>query len=106
MTDGRWTRREAIATGVAGIVGLAALPGCRPSPSGGGGSMSRMPVAFLPHGGGPWPFVDLGFPKDELESLSAYLRAVRQLAPAPPKALVVVSAHWEEPVPTVMTAAK
>jgi aromatic ring-opening dioxygenase catalytic subunit (LigB family) len=26
------------------------------------------------------------------------------LPPAPPKALLVVSAHWEAPVPTVMTS--
>src|SRR5687767_6761732 len=106
MSDGRLTRREVIATGVAGLAGLAALPGCRAASLGSGGSRPRMPAAFLPHGGGPWPFVDLGFPKDDLESLSAYLRAVRQLAPSPPKALLVVSAHWEEPVPTVMTGAK
>jgi len=31
--------------------------------------MSRMPVVFVPHGGGPWPFVDLGFPRDEVETL-------------------------------------
>ena len=24
-------------------------------------SASRMPVVFVPHGGGPWPFVDVGF---------------------------------------------
>ncbi|HEX7602935.1 MAG TPA: hypothetical protein VF316_15065 [Polyangiaceae bacterium] len=24
-------------------------------------SIPRMPVVFLPHGGGPWPFVELGF---------------------------------------------
>lgn len=64
-----------------------------------------MPVAFLPHGGGPWPFVELGFgDKDELASLAAYLRSVKDLPKAPPKALLVVSAHWEESVPTVMTS--
>ena len=31
----------------------------------------RMPVTFLPHGGGPWPFVDVGFgSKEELEALA------------------------------------
>jgi aromatic ring-opening dioxygenase catalytic subunit (LigB family) len=62
---------------------------------------TRMPVAFFPHGGGPWPFVDLGIgSKAELDALAAYLRSIHQ----PAKALLVVSAHWEEAVPTVMTS--
>jgi aromatic ring-opening dioxygenase catalytic subunit (LigB family) len=66
--------------------------------------MSRMPVVFVPHGGGPWPFVDLGFPRDEVETLARYLASIRDLPPQPPKALLVISAHWEEPKPTVMTS--
>lgn len=65
----------------------------------------RMPVTFLPHGGGPWPFVDVGFgSKEELEALASYLRAVSSLPKTPPRALLVISGHWEEPVPTVMTS--
>lgn len=62
----------------------------------------RLPVVFIPHGGGPWPFVEVGFGTPaELGALAAYLRTVGQgLAP---RALLVVSAHWEEPVPTVMS---
>jgi aromatic ring-opening dioxygenase catalytic subunit (LigB family) len=67
-------------------------------------SRVRMPVAFIPHGGGPWPFVDVGFPKDDVEALANYLRTVRDLPPQPPRALLVVSGHWEEPAPTVMTS--
>jgi aromatic ring-opening dioxygenase catalytic subunit (LigB family) len=63
-----------------------------------------MPAAFLPHGGGPWPFVDLGLPRGEVEALAEYLRSVRSLPKSPPEALLVISAHWEAPVPTVMTA--
>ncbi len=37
----------------------------------------RMPVAFAPHGGGPWPFVDMGMPKSEVDELATYLRVVR-----------------------------
>lgn len=66
----------------------------------------RTPVVFMPHGGGPWPFVETGLPKDELESLAAYLRGVPALFDPAPKALLVVSGHWEEVVPTVMTAAR
>jgi aromatic ring-opening dioxygenase catalytic subunit (LigB family) len=66
--------------------------------------MAPMPVVFVPHGGGPWPFVDVGFPRDEVERLADYLRSVRNVPPTPPQALLVISAHWEERVPTVMTA--
>jgi aromatic ring-opening dioxygenase catalytic subunit (LigB family) len=68
-------------------------------------STDRMPVVFLPHGGGPWPFVDIGFgDKKELDALAAYLRSVHELPKTPPRAVLAVSAHWEETVPTVMTA--
>jgi aromatic ring-opening dioxygenase catalytic subunit (LigB family) len=67
---------------------------------------TTLPVVYIPHGGGPWAFVDVGFPKAESDALKAYLRSVRALPKTPPKALLVVSAHWEEPVPTVMTAAR
>jgi aromatic ring-opening dioxygenase catalytic subunit (LigB family) len=68
-------------------------------------STSRLPVVYLPHGGGPWPFVDLAmFARDEVEALAGYLRALPGELPASPRALLVVSAHWEEPVATVMTA--
>jgi aromatic ring-opening dioxygenase catalytic subunit (LigB family) len=106
------TRREALAA----VVGTAAaaLPGCTPTadtaaerrevqtmskPS------ARAPVAYIPHGGGPWPFVDLGLgDRTELDELAAYLRSIAGLAGAHPKAVLAVSAHWEEAVPTVMTS--
>ncbi len=65
----------------------------------------RMPVVFIPHGGGPWPFVEMGFPREDIDRLAGYLRSVRSVPPRRPRALLVVSAHWEEAVPTVMTSA-
>ncbi|HEX5660976.1 MAG TPA: class III extradiol ring-cleavage dioxygenase [Polyangiales bacterium] len=66
---------------------------------------TRLPVVFIPHGGGPWPFVDLGFvARREVDALSDYLRTIDGLTPTRPRALLVVSAHWEEAVPTVMTS--
>jgi len=67
---------------------------------------TRIPVVYLPHGGGPWPFVDtpLGS-RAELDALASYLRGLRDLPAEPPKALLVVSAHWEEAKPTVMNGA-
>jgi aromatic ring-opening dioxygenase catalytic subunit (LigB family) len=64
----------------------------------------RMPVVYLPHGGGPWPFVEMGLDRTEVESLKEYLQSVRNVSSPPPKALLVISAHWEERIPTVMTA--
>ena len=69
-------------------------------------SANRMPVAFVPHGGGPWPFVEMGLPADEVAALKQYLQSVRTLPATAPRALLVVSAHWEEPVPTLMTATR
>jgi len=67
---------------------------------------SRMPVVFVPHGGGPWPFVDVGLGEPaELAELAAYLRGLRDVPGARPTGLLVISAHWEAPMPTVMTAA-
>jgi aromatic ring-opening dioxygenase catalytic subunit (LigB family) len=66
----------------------------------------RMPVVYIPHGGGPWPWVDFGFPRAELEPLADYLRALHDVPPTPPRAVLAVSAHWEAPVPTVMTSAR
>ena len=63
-----------------------------------------MPVAFVPHGGGPWPFVEMGLPHNEVAELKAYLGSIRKLPKNPPRALLVVSAHWEEPALTLMTA--
>jgi aromatic ring-opening dioxygenase catalytic subunit (LigB family) len=63
---------------------------------------------FVPHGGGPWPFVDLGgfISRRDVETLRAYFEALPRDLPAPPRALLVVSAHWEEAAPTVMTSAR
>jgi aromatic ring-opening dioxygenase catalytic subunit (LigB family) len=63
-----------------------------------------MPVVFIPHGGGPWPFVDVGFPPEDVATLAEYLRTVQAVPAERPRALLVVSAHWEEADPTVMTS--
>jgi len=64
-----------------------------------------MPVVFLPHGGGPWPFIEMPFGSTaELAELTHYLQSLRTLPQTAPKALLVISGHWEEPVPTVMTS--
>lgn len=85
----------------------AATLGCTRSTHTGSTMTSRQPVVFLPHGGGPWPFVEVPFgTRAENEALRAYLESVSHVPKTPPKAVLVVSAHWEEAVPTLMTAAK
>lgn len=108
------SRRKAIVGGVVGAAGILALgsqqgvagaptesassQGPTPRPTG-----ARMPTVFLPHGGGPWPFVDLGF-NQGFDGLIRYLKSVPQVPKTAPRAILVISAHWEEAVPTVMTA--
>lgn len=65
-----------------------------------------MPVEYLPHGGGPWPFVEMGLDRTELNALRSYLETLAATLPRPPRAVLMVSAHWEEAVPTVQTAAR
>ena len=67
---------------------------------------TRMPSFFIPHGGGPWPFVDLGLPRVEINSLASFLRWLPGALATPPKAILVISAHWEEAQPTLMAHPK
>lgn len=107
------TRRQAIGAGLVGAAGIATLPallGDGPAKKAEDhlvtAQNTRMPVVYLPHGGGPWPFVEMGLDKGELERLSAYLVGLPQAPARPPTALLVISAHWEEPAWTVMTGAR
>lgn len=63
----------------------------------------RMPTFFISHGGGPCFFMDWQ-PAHEWDALADYLRTLPSTLPQAPKALLVISAHWEEAVPTVTTA--
>jgi aromatic ring-opening dioxygenase catalytic subunit (LigB family) len=106
------TRRQVIVGGI-GAAGVAAIAA---GTNGGGGTTpasapadhtaqaaGRMPVVYLPHGGGPWPWLDM-FDRRETADLTRYLEKVRQAPGRAPTAVLVISAHWEERVPTVMTA--
>lgn len=65
----------------------------------------RMPTFFISHGGGPCFFMDWQ-PAHEWDALANYLRQLPNTLPQRPSALLVISAHWEEAVPTVTTAEK
>jgi aromatic ring-opening dioxygenase catalytic subunit (LigB family) len=54
----------------------------------------RLPTYFIPHGGGPCFFMDWN-PPDAWDSLRAWLENIVPGLPEKPKAIVVVTAHWE-----------
>lgn len=59
-----------------------------------------LPTYFISHGGGPWPYLTGGM-RDAHAKLEAALRDMpRQLATRP-RAVLMVSAHWEAPAFTV-----
>lgn len=110
------TRREATVA-LAGVAAAAGL-GCTPEGSASPSSDSqgdrevagavRMPTAFIPHGGGPWPILSLPtLPAGETKALATYMRTISDVPGRnEPRALVVFSAHWEETKVTITTGAK
>lgn len=63
-----------------------------------------LPAVFVSHGGGPWPWMDGPF-RAMHARLEASLRALPALLERPPRAVLLVSAHWEEPTFTLGGAA-
>lgn len=70
----------------------------------------RLPTFFIPHGGGPCFFMKPGefFPAGTWDRMAAYLRGLPGLAGTspPPRSILIISAHWEEPVPTTYAPAE
>jgi aromatic ring-opening dioxygenase catalytic subunit (LigB family) len=52
------------------------------------------PSLYIPHGGGPCFFMP--DPRGTWTRMEAYLRGLPQSLPEPPRAILVVSGHWEE----------
>ncbi len=64
----------------------------------------RLPTLFIPHGGGPWPFLKPPAGQaDPWAPLAAHLRGLDASIGRRPRAVLVISGHWEEAKPTVMT---
>ena len=58
---------------------------------------SRQPVLFLPHGGGPCFFMDWTWgPADTWHATQQFLEGIATSLPATPRAILAVTAHWEE----------
>jgi aromatic ring-opening dioxygenase catalytic subunit (LigB family) len=62
---------------------------------------TTLPTFFISHGGGPWPWM-----KDSMQGrydqLAAALQRMPDLVGTKPKAVLMISAHWEEDAFTVM----
>ncbi|MGE0776415.1 MAG: class III extradiol ring-cleavage dioxygenase [Sphingomonadaceae bacterium] len=54
---------------------------------------ARQPALFIPHGGGPCFFMD--DPRGIWTSMAGLLRSLPAMLPEPPKAILLISAHWE-----------
>jgi aromatic ring-opening dioxygenase catalytic subunit (LigB family) len=63
----------------------------------------RFPTLFLSHGGGPWPWVD-GMKQQFAKTAVEFAKLPQQL-PSRPKAVLVITGHWEAREFTVSTAA-
>jgi len=63
---------------------------------------TRMPTYFISHGGGPWPWVETM--RQEFAPLEVSLAAMPAELPERPKAVLVISGHWEADDFRVMTA--
>ncbi len=65
--------------------------------------MARMPTYFLSHGGGPWPWLEGAF-RRQFDTLERQLAALPSQLPERPKAVLVITGHWEAPQFTVGAA--
>ncbi len=65
---------------------------------------SRLPALYIPHGAGPCFFMDWD-PHDEWTRMAGWMRGALADLPATPRAILVVSAHWEAPRFTVQSGA-
>ncbi len=59
-----------------------------------------LPTYFISHGGGPWPWIPQM--RAMFANLEASLKAMVDDLPAPPRAILMISGHWEENEAAVM----
>lgn len=62
---------------------------------------NMLPAYFISHGGGPWPWIKEMAPHFSI--LEKFLREIPGQLKAKPKAILMISGHWEEKEFTVMT---
>ena len=66
-------------------------------------SLSRLPTYFLSHGGGPWPYMKQEF-GSTFDNLEASIVDIRRQIGERPRAVLMISGHWENPDFTVSTS--
>lgn len=64
----------------------------------------KLPTYFISHGGGPWPWLKREMPFYDV--LEASLKKIPEQLGQKPKAILMISAHWEENEFTVMSTEK
>jgi aromatic ring-opening dioxygenase catalytic subunit (LigB family) len=67
-------------------------------------TVTRLPVLFISHGGGPWPYVNTL--KQMYVRTEKELRRLPERLPTRPRAVLVISGHWEAPQFSVSTGAR
>lgn len=61
---------------------------------------AKLPTFFISHGGGPWPWIaDM---RAMFTNLEASLKAMVADLPQPPRAILMISGHWEETEAAIM----
>lgn len=63
-------------------------------------NQTRLPTYFISHGGGPWPYMPEM--RARMQVLEASLADIPRQIPARPRAVLMVSGHWEAPQFRVM----
>jgi aromatic ring-opening dioxygenase catalytic subunit (LigB family) len=67
--------------------------------------MAKQPTFFITHGGGPCFWIEFPEPFAKgFDELRRHLEGLLDRLPERPRAILVVSGHWEAPVPTISTA--
>lgn len=66
---------------------------------------ATLPTLFIPHGGGPCFFMDWPGDPHMWDRMADFLRELHTSIGTRPKAILIVSGHWEEEAFTVGTAA-
>ncbi len=61
---------------------------------------SKLPTYFISHGGGPWPWIPQM--REMFVNLEASLRAMVADLPQPPRAILMISGHWESDEVAIM----
>ena len=95
--------RRTVVSGAAAATGMAAAGVLGASFIERSTSMT-LPAIFVPHGGGPWPWIDGFGGPGATAGLRTYLESLPDSLPEPPKAILCITAHWEEAVPTISTS--